>query len=183
MNFYLINHTTWKVPKKLLNWVMSEIQKSLENKHKILRDCEVGLVFVSSSKMTELNSQFRKKDRVTDILSFGGEGLQLGELVICSDVVKRQAREHGLHSYEELSYLLLHGILHLLGYDHETNARDAKKMMTLQDRIFDGLRDQNIPAKAGATKNGKSKFKKRVSVTVSRRQKSDQQNGRKGRRT
>lgn len=170
MNFYLINKTRWKVPKKLLTWLVDEIVSRLEKKHSALKGKELGLIFVGTKAMTATNSQFRHKDRVTDILSFAGEGDLLGELLICADVVKRQAREHELHEYEELSYLVLHGILHLLGYDHETNARDAKKMMALQDRIFEQLREASIPG----VKHGKPQFRKKSRHRIPRRQKSNQ---------
>ncbi len=169
MDFYLINKTRWKVPQKLLTWVMGEIQKRLEKKHKILKTSTVGVILVSEKAMTTLNSKFRQKHKVTDILSFSGAGEgELGELILCAHVVKRQAREHGLHPYEELSYLLLHGILHLLGYDHEpangVSEKDAQKMMALQDRIFAALRKEHIPG----VKNGRSQIRKKSSNRLSR---------------
>ncbi len=89
---------------------------------------EVGIALASDARVRKLNHQYRRKDAPTDVLSFaadhrsGGPGRALGDIVIATGVAKRQAREAG-HSYQsELRVLALHGILHLLGYDH--HARD-----------------------------------------------------------
>ncbi len=87
-----------------------------------------------------MNHEFRGKDYATDVLSFDSlEPTSLGELVLCPEVLKRQAQEHGLTYQQELGYMLLHGVLHLLGYDHETNPKDAEKMFALQDAVFETL--------------------------------------------
>lgn len=97
---------------------------------------EVSVVFVKSSEIRRLNREFRQKDRPTDILSFDpSEPQSLGELVIAVDVIRRQAKEHDLSLNQELGYMLLHGVLHLLGYDHGT------KMFGIQDSIFERLKD------------------------------------------
>ena len=61
---------------------------------------------------------------------------QLGELVLCPEVVQRQADEHGLSFRKEAAYLVLHGVLHLLGYEHEAGGPQADEMYALQDKIF-----------------------------------------------
>jgi probable rRNA maturation factor len=60
-------------------------------------------------------------------------------LAIAPEVIKRQAKEHGLLFREELGYMVLHGFLHLLGYDHETSERDARVMFKLQDQLFEEI--------------------------------------------
>lgn len=101
---------------------------------------ELTLVFVTPKQMQKLNRLHRKKDFVTDVLSFGAlEDEQIGELVICLQKIQSQAKEHALSFEEELVYMLLHGLLHLLGYEHETSPRDAKKMFALQDASFNTL--------------------------------------------
>jgi probable rRNA maturation factor len=96
--------------------------------------------------MKKLNQQFRGRDYATDVLSFEGQGLSddggavLGELVLCMPVIKRQAKEHGLSLNEELGYMVLHGILHLLGFDHERTRAEAARMFKVQDEIFAKLR-------------------------------------------
>lgn len=102
---------------------------------------DLRLVVVGRAHSRRLNSKYRRKDRPTDVLSFGssGPGEGLGELVLCGPVIRRQAAQHGLSFHEEMDYLIIHGFLHLLGYDHERSRREEKTMMALQDRLFDEL--------------------------------------------
>jgi probable rRNA maturation factor len=87
----------------------------------------VTIVFVSDSAIRKLNKQFRGKDSVTDVLSFPTEPEQfenpssLGEIVIAIDRAAAQAKENGLTLQNEIEQLILHGLLHLCGYDHETD--------------------------------------------------------------
>ena len=99
----------------------------------------MNVVFLDAGPARKLNLRYRRKNYATDVLSFMGEDGELGELVICPSVVRRQAREHGLTFEEELSYMILHGWLHLLGYDHELGRREERLMFSLQDRIFDNI--------------------------------------------
>jgi probable rRNA maturation factor len=93
---------------------------------------ELGIALVSDARMRILNRSYRKKDYATDVLSFEGDGL--GDLVIATGVAKRQAREAG-HSYQaELRVLALHGLLHLLGYDHE-DPDDHGRMKRIESRL------------------------------------------------
>ncbi len=97
-------------------------------------------VFVNSAEIRRLNKKFRDKDRATDVLSFAPvEPDSLGELVFCPQVIRKQAFEHGLSYRDELLYMLIHGILHLLGYEHEKSDKQARVMYRLQDRIFEQL--------------------------------------------
>lgn len=99
---------------------------------------ELSLVFVDRNEGQALNSQYRGKDYATDVLSFASEVPgHLGELVFCHEVVEKKSRENELSVTNQYLYLILHGILHLLGYEHETNDEDAHRMFTVQDRIFD----------------------------------------------
>lgn len=94
-----------------------------------------------------LNEQYRKKSRPTDVLSFpmqetGLPEIQpqlLGDIVISLETAGRQAQQHGVDLYEELAFLLTHGILHLLGYDHETSPGDKKRMFAKQKEIMQSL--------------------------------------------
>ncbi len=97
----------------------------------------VSVVFLESQEMKKLNQLYRKKNKVTDVLSFNqDEGNYLGDIVLSLKIVRQQALDHDLSLKEELSYLLLHGLLHLLGYDHEKSDREAKKMFQLQDSLW-----------------------------------------------
>jgi len=92
--------------------------------------------FTSDREMQRLNRDYRGKDRPTDVLSFPGgatpEGRHLGDVVIAVPVARRQAGEHGHALARELRTLLLHGVLHCLGYDHET---DDGAMEQLERRL------------------------------------------------
>ena len=105
-----------------------------------LKDCELTLAFLESDSMRKLNRDLRKKDKVTDILSFSGSQTKdLGEMALCGQVIKKQAEIHRISSKEELGYLLIHGLLHLLGYEHEKSDKEAKIMFELQDKLFETL--------------------------------------------
>ena len=82
---------------------------------------ELSIAFVGDESMRELNRKFRRKNKTTDVLTFPGDGPLLGEIVISVDQARRQAagEKHSLAT--EVRYLILHGILHALGYDHETD--------------------------------------------------------------
>jgi probable rRNA maturation factor len=83
---------------------------------------DVCLALISDRRMRALNRQFRGKDHATDVLSFpSDERGFLGDIVIAAGMAKRQAKEHGHSLKIEVQTLALHGLLHLLGYDHETD--------------------------------------------------------------
>ena len=103
------------------------------------------VAIVSDARVRALNRQYRRKDTATDVLSFpasapvalrrgkpGDERGYLGDVVIASGVAARQAREAGHSLATELRVLALHGLLHLLGYDHE---RDDGRMARLERRL------------------------------------------------
>ena len=94
---------------------------------------EVSILFCGDRKMRTLNRLYRKKDRPTDVLAFPAEaeGL-LGDIVISVPFAARQANRRGEPTSREIDRLLLHGFLHLLGYDHET---DAGEMDALEARL------------------------------------------------
>lgn len=140
MNIEIINQTKAKVPKKFIQLWIKAIYKNLK-KQKVLKvQKDLIVVFVTSAKMKKLNSQFRGKNKHTDILSFEPiEASSLGELVLCLPVLKKQAKDHKLSLNHEIGYMLIHGVLHLLGYDHETSKKDAQKMFKIQDALFDKL--------------------------------------------
>ena len=96
---------------------------------------EVSVVFCGDRLMAGLNRRWRGKDRPTDVLSFPAEGAPagfLGDIVISVPYASRQARRRGESRAREVDRLLLHGYLHLLGYDHET---DRGEMEALEARL------------------------------------------------
>jgi len=100
-------------------------------------DPSVTIAFVSDSKIRTLNKQFRGIDKATDVLSFpAGEEGELGDIAISVETAARQARENGLTLNGEISQLILHGILHLSGYDHETDNGEMNKLeLKLRKRL------------------------------------------------
>ena len=107
---------------------------------------EVSLTFVSEEEIRELNREYRGIDKVTEVLSFPQfepdgavteEGpIFLGDVVICSDVCKRQAEEYGHSENREFTYLFVHSILHLLGYDH-MDEDERHQMRKREDDILE----------------------------------------------
>ncbi|QNI32477.1 rRNA maturation RNase YbeY [Alloacidobacterium dinghuense] len=91
-------------------------------------DGEVSVLLGSDTTIRTLNRNFRKKDKATDVLSFPVDGFQgegpkqAGDLAISLDTAQRQASEHGHSLLMEVKILMLHGLLHLAGYDHETDS-------------------------------------------------------------
>jgi probable rRNA maturation factor len=135
-----INQSQIKLnPKALtikLNWMIKQLKKQKVKKQKLLGK-NLTVVFVTKAQIKALNSHWRGKNRETDILSFQGMTKDdLGELVICPQVLKKQAKEHKLQFEDELFYMLIHGVLHLLGYDHERRQIQAKQMFEIQDKVF-----------------------------------------------
>jgi probable rRNA maturation factor len=81
---------------------------------------EVSIAFVGDKEISKLNKVYRKIDKATDVLSFSGEDDFLGEIVIDYAQIKRQAKEFKKSTNEELIFILVHGLLHLVGYDDRT---------------------------------------------------------------
>ena len=111
---------------------------------------ELCLVLMGNAEIRKLNAQFRKKDYPTDVLSFpaGDElptGVQLlGDVIISVEKAKEQAKARRRTLDEELVTLLIHGIVHLLGYDHERSPKDARIMDRLEKKIYRALCDRGI---------------------------------------
>ncbi len=117
--------------------------------------CELSITLVDDQEIRRLNREYRDIDQSTDVLSFAlQEGkipqriqlhsendaypLILGDVILATETIQRQAQEMS-HSYEEeLYFLLIHGILHLLGYDHQSDA-EAQKMQHLEQKLFHHL--------------------------------------------
>ena len=102
-----------------------------------------SIAFISDRRMRELNKFFRGKDTTTDVLSFPHEPdefdvdkTNLGDIVISAEQAQRQAKENGLTLDNEIKQLILHGILHLCGYDHETdNGEMNARELELRDKL------------------------------------------------
>ena len=109
-----------------------------------LNKVELSVVLVSDAQIRRLNKLYRNKDKPTDVLSFPiGEKVEgwliLGDIVISVDTAKRQAQELGYSLEEELKRLLVHGLVHLLGYDHELGGEEEKKFFELEEFVLKGI--------------------------------------------
>lgn len=107
-----------------------------------LKDTEVSLLLTSDPEMARLNRKYRNVNRPTDVLSFSqdeparkGGHLLLGDIVISISTARRQAKAAGHSLHTECATLAVHGLLHLLGHDHEDRG-ETKKMFFLQDQIL-----------------------------------------------
>ena len=144
MQVNIVKLSKWRIPRSFVQSWLEDLSRKLAQKtsHKISKK-QITLVFVDSQKMTQLNKDFRGKNKTTDILSFEGmESEELGELILCGDVIDSQAKDHKISKNQELGYLLIHGVLHLLGYEHECGGRKEKEMFALQDELFEILTRQ-----------------------------------------
>lgn len=146
MNRILVNKEIYDrdITKKFVKEITKKILEELN-----LDKVEVSITLTDNDKIRELNKNWRNKDKETDVLSFpiNEKPLRyrytvLGDVVISIPFAKRQAEEIGYSYKEEILRLLIHGILHLLGYDHEKDEKEAEIMFSLQDRIFNKLKGE-----------------------------------------
>ncbi|WP_374032577.1 rRNA maturation RNase YbeY [Bdellovibrio bacteriovorus] len=143
MEVLIVNESKHAAPRKFIQSWMDLVVTELKRKKVLKADQarrELTLVFLDKKPAQKINMEFRGKNYATDVLSFDSmDPGSFGELVLCPEVLKRQSKEHGLTYQQELGYMLLHGVLHLLGYDHETSEADALEMFGIQDAAFEVL--------------------------------------------
>jgi probable rRNA maturation factor len=122
-----------------------------------LRSGSVSVALSSDAHVAELNKRFRGIAKATNVLSFpagaGAADGHHGDIVLAWETVEREAREHDVWLEHHVQHLVVHGILHLLGYDHATTA-DAERMETLEIRILSELGIAN--PYTGALETGKT---------------------------
>jgi probable rRNA maturation factor len=120
------NYVSGKLLREISEEVFSYIGKSPE----------IGLDFVSSKRSKELNKRYRGKDSPTNVLSFSVDEMQnIGEILICEEVVKKEAKESGYAVKDMILLYLVHGILHLAGYDHQS-IKERDKMEQVETEIL-----------------------------------------------
>lgn len=116
-------------------------------------DQNLSMLIVDDNEMRALNFQYRKIDKTTNVLSFPfREGIdpalldlpinELGDIVISAQTAEREAKEYGTTTRQRVSWLIVHGVLHLLGYDHERSEKDAEEMFILEKNILNQLTTQ-----------------------------------------
>ena len=119
-----------------------------------ITDSELSVLLTDDEEIRRLNRSFRGKDSPTDVLSFpinemvGGRKI-LGDVVISVDTAKRQAEERGESLQLTLCRLLIHGVLHLLGYDHERSPEEEEMFRRMEELILDQLEGCEDPDKPG----------------------------------
>ena len=109
-------------------------------------DCEIGIACVDHAESHKLNLEYRNKDKSTNVLSFPSDlpdemaqvlpSFPIGDLVICIPVVLQGAAEQAKTPLAHFTHMLVHGTLHLMGYDHETSDADAEEMEALEIEIL-----------------------------------------------
>jgi rRNA maturation RNase YbeY len=110
-------------------------------------DAELSIVLVDDAEIRRLNATYRHRDKSTDVLAFAmreGDGAALhpdilGDVVISLDTAARQAAARGASIADEVRVLLVHGLLHLLGYDHERSPAEARRMFRAQRELLGSL--------------------------------------------
>jgi len=126
------NKTKLRITKKQIEQLLSQASS---------KDGLISLALVSSAEIKKLNKKYRKKDQVTDVLSFSEPkefnlpDEPMGEIIICSIRARKQAKELGHGFQKEINRLTLHGFLHILGYDHKTE-KQAQKMEKKEKSIL-----------------------------------------------
>jgi probable rRNA maturation factor len=132
------SHADLPTRPTLRRWVLRALE----------RDARIALVFVGTAAGRRLNRQFRGRDYATNVLTFSYDDAAPGsaarkpvhaDIILCLPVVRREAREQGKRLRAHLAHLVIHGVLHAQGYDHERD-RDARRMQARETRLLAGLR-------------------------------------------
>ncbi|MBX9620758.1 MAG: rRNA maturation RNase YbeY [Alphaproteobacteria bacterium] len=141
---FIILEKRWKTVSPLLE---DEITLALEKTSRALREDfskrEVSVVLTTDEEVHALNKTFRHQDKATNVLSFpSDEKAELGDIILAYETVLKEAQELGISTFHHTLHLIIHGFLHLLGYDHEAE-HEAEKMESLEIRILQTLNIQN----------------------------------------
>ncbi len=132
----IINQVNNENYEPLIKKVLKHAYKHM----KVHKKTIINVVLVTNSYMRELNKNYRNQDKITDVLSFPSDiEEELGDVFIALHVALEQAKSYG-HSFKrELAFLVVHGFLHTLGYDHDTKEKEHI-MFNLQEKILDNLK-------------------------------------------
>lgn len=144
-------------PRELKRIFRKVVSLALKEKHLTSRDpYEVSIVFTDASRIREINNKFRHVNRATDVLSFAFADEEssryapflLGDIFICTDIVAKHAEKYGTTFETEMVFMVVHGMLHLLGFDHRTKAQ-CNKMKKAEDLLMARL----VPNWSGHSEN------------------------------
>ena len=150
------------IPKarlKKINEILCEnfqqfLNDEFKSEFKFFKKLELTIYLAGSNRVKALNSKYRQKNKTTDVLSFPvvdhlikevqkeklPEEFSLGDIVIDWKVCQKQSKDHQLEPWLELIYLIHHGFLHLLGFDHEKSKKEEKMMQEMEDLLFEGIK-------------------------------------------
>ena len=139
---YAVKTSRLPTPGQFRRWARAALE----------RDARITLRLVGSREARALNRRFRHHDRPTNVLSFNLQNAPRleGDLALCAPLIAREAREQHKVQAAHYAHLVVHGVLHLQGYDHAT-AREARRMERRETRILTGL---GFPDPYGAERNG-----------------------------
>ena len=139
---YKIESADWKKKfpsfKKYINKTVNETTKGLKNKSNL--NSSVSFLLTSDKNIKKLNYKYRKKNKPTNVLSFPMMMIYdninlLGDIALASETLLNEASEQNISKYDYLSKMTIHGMLHLLGYDHKTS-QQFKVMSRLENTIY-----------------------------------------------
>lgn len=142
-----VEDQAWQALTGLERLTLECVSAALEGAQVRDQHLEIAVLFTDDGSVATLNAEWRGKDKPTNVLSFptpedmpvpAGEPRPLGDIVLANGVVTREAEEQGKTLHDHTAHLIVHGTLHLLGYDHETDG-EAEEMETLETRILKGL--------------------------------------------
>ena len=142
--FKIYNQTDYNI-KDELNAMKKYLKKCLKMEN--IKNAEFNIILTDNKNIHDINKKYRNIDKETDVISFALEDEKdeqfsskkrvLGDIYISIDKAKSQAKEYGHSLKREISFLAVHGLLHLLGYDH-MNKKDEKVMFSKQELVLDG---------------------------------------------
>ena len=130
-----INNTT----QSTIDEVLLKKTAEMVLKGEKVTNSELSVAIVGPKRMQELNKKYRKKDKAANVLSFKEGELSLGEVVLCPQEVRKDAKKYGILFKEALAWMLIHGILHLLDYNHEESVKDAQQMEEKEESYLHAL--------------------------------------------
>jgi probable rRNA maturation factor len=140
LDIFIENFTPYKITK---NELKKRIKFTISLIHE--QNCSINIRFCSLQEIQQYNLQFRKKNYPTDVLSFPviinnfeiPTGVnELGDIVICPEICSKQAKKHRITLAQELEKMIVHGILHLKGFDHERNEASQEIMTSVEKKIL-----------------------------------------------
>jgi probable rRNA maturation factor len=142
----MIDHRAWKKNSRSMDRLARKAARAaLEVAGMDLPRCDLAITFASDSRLAALNRRWRAKDKPTNVLSFPAAhhgGRFLGDVVLASGVIKREAEEQGKPLLNHAAHLIVHGVLHLLGHDHDDTSA-ARRMERMEIRALEALGIEN----------------------------------------